>query len=165
MPEQGVRDQLIEAVRSFPIVRGAQPISSDRLHVTLLFLGNVDRNTFKCLEKKVVQTPMQSFTIQLDLYGHFKHSKAIWVGCSSCPSKLNRLVNYLKSIAVQSEINFNSSFYEPHVTLFKEVMLADFPSAPVLISWKVDKFYLVESIPHENTTRYNKVASYRLMDD
>ena len=165
IPEQGVRNQLTEVIRSFPIAKGAQPISSDRLHVTLLFLGNVDRNTFKWLEKKVVQIPIQSFTMQLDLYGYFKRSKVIWIGCSSCPSELNRLVNYLKSIVVQSEINFNHSFYEPHATLFKKVMLADFPSAPVLISWKVDTFYLVESVPHENTTRYNKVASYRLMDD
>ena len=165
MPKQGIRDQLTEVVRSFPIAKGAQPISSDRLHITLLFLGNVDRNTFKCLEKKVVQTPMQSFTVQLDLYGYFKRSKVVWIGCSSCPSELNRLVNYLKSIVVQSGINFDNNFYEPHVTLFKKIMLADFPSVPVLISWKVDKFYLVESVPHENTTRYNKVASYRLMDD
>ncbi len=165
VPEEGIRDQLIEVAKSFPIVKGVRPISNDNLHITLLFLGDVEENASKYLEKKVVQTFIQSFTIRLDLYGYFKRSQIIWIGCSSYPSELNRLVNHLKSIGVQCGIDFDDRPHKPHVTLFRKVPKADFPSVPISITWRVHEFHLMESVPDGNTTRYNKVATYRLMDE
>ena len=165
MPEQGIRDQLIEIAKSFPTVKGVRPTSNDNLHVTLLFLGNVEENTYKCLEKKVVQTYIQSFRIRLDLYGYFRRSKTVWIGCSTYPNELNRLVKHLKSIGVQCGVNFDDQPYKPHVTLFKKVPSAEFPSVPFSIDWKVSEFHLIESEIGESSTRYKKIATYRLMEE
>ncbi len=165
MPEEGIRDQLVEAAKSFAIVKGVRPTSKDNLHITLLFLGDVEENARKYLEKKVVQTYIQSFTIRLDLYGYFKRSQIIWIGCSSYPSELTRLVNHLKSIGVQCGVDFDDRPHKPHVTLFRKVLRADFPTKPISIIWKVHEFHLMESVLEGNTTRYDKIGTYRLMDE
>lgn len=165
IPEQGIRDQLVEVAKSFPTVKGVRPTPNDNLHVTLLFLGNVEENAYKCLEKKVVQTYIQSFRIRLDLYGYFRNAKIIWIGCSSYPTELTRLVKHLKSIGVQCGVNFDNKPYKPHITLFRKVPNAEFPSVPFSINWRVSEFHLIESVPSENSTKYNKIATYRLMDE
>ena len=165
MPGDGIRDQLVEAAKAFPTVKGVRPISKDNLHITLLFLGNVQENAYKCLEKKVVQTFIQSFSIRLDLFGYFKRAQTLWIGCSSYPSELTRLVKHLKSIGVQCGVDFDDRPHKPHVTLFRKAPEANFPSEPISIIWKVHEFHLMESIPDGNTTRYDKIASYRLMDE
>ncbi|MCZ6565743.1 MAG: RNA 2',3'-cyclic phosphodiesterase [Gammaproteobacteria bacterium] len=165
VPEQGIRDQLIEVAKSFPIVKGVRPISNDNLHITLLFLGDVEENVRKCLEKKVIQTFIQIFTVRLDLYGYFKTSQAMWLGSASCPGELTRLVKHLKSIGVQSGVKFDDRPHKPHVTLFRNVSSADFPNVPISINWNVHEFHLLESVPDGKTTRYNKIATYRLMDE
>ena len=130
VPEEGIRDQLVNAARSFATVKGVRPISKDNLHITLLFLGNVEENTRKYLETKVAQTFVQSFTIRLDLYGYFKRSQTTWIGCSSYPNELNRLVNHLKSIGLQvvERLYQMNEPYKPHITLFRKVVpKAEFP--------------------------------------
>ena len=165
LPEQGIRDQLVVAVKLFSIAKEMRPISDDNLHITLLFIGDVEENACKCLEKKIAQTFIQSFTLRLDLYGYFKRPQTIWIGSTSCPSELSRLVKHLKSIGVQCGIDFDDRPYKPHVTLFRKVSKAYFPDTPSAITWKVKEFHLLESTLHENTTHYNKIASYRLMDE
>lgn len=165
VPEEGIRDQLVNAARSFATVKGVRPISKNNLHVTLLFLGDVEENARKYLETKVAQTYVQSFTIRLDLFGYFKRSQTTWIGCSSYPSELIRLVNHLKSIGVQCGIDFDDRPHKPHVTLFRKVLQADFPNKPISIAWKVHEFHLIESVLDGKATRYDKIGTYRLMDE
>ena len=165
MPGEGIRDQLVEAAKFFPTVKGMRPTPKDNLHVTLLFLGDVEENGNKCLENKVVQTFIQPFSIRLDLFGYFKKSQIIWLGCATLPSELIRLVNHLKSIADQCGVQFDNRVQKPHVTLFRKAPNSNFPDNPVTIKWNVKEFHLIESVPHENSTRYNKIATYRLIDE
>lgn len=165
MPEEGIRDLLVEAAKSFPTVKGVRPISKGNLHVTLLFLGNVEDNARTYLENKVVQTYVQAFTIRLDLFGYFKRPQTTWIGCSSYPSELTRLVNHLKSIGVQCGVDFDDRPHKPHVTLFRKVQKAEFPTELISINWRVHEFHLLESISEGNTTRYDKIGTYRLMDE
>lgn len=164
MPNEGIRDQLVEAAKLFSTVKGMRPTPKDNLHITLLFLGGVEENGRKCLEKKVIQTFIQPFSIRLDLFGYYKRPQVIWLGCTSLPNELTRLVNHLKSIAGQCGVEFDDRVHKPHVTLFRKAPNSNFHQEPVAIRWNVKEFHLIESVPHENTTRYNKISSYRLMD-
>ena len=165
LPDQEVHDQLVALSRSFPIVKGVKPVPNNNLHLTLLFLGYLEANECKCLEKKMVQTFVQSFSLRFDLFGYFKSSQTLWLGCSSYPRELTRLVNHLKSIGEHCGVKFDESIYKPHVTLFKKVVKADFPDIPFTITWRPTEFHLLESVPHENTTRYNMLASYSLLEE
>ncbi len=165
MPGDAVRDQIVNAAKLFPTDKSKRPVSRNNLHLTLLFLGDVGEKQSKCLENKVIQTYIQCFNIQLDLYGYFKKPKIAWIGCSSYPSELTRLVNHLKNIGVQCGIKINEGPYKPHVTLFRNTTTAEFPNNPIRINWNVNEFHLFESVPHENTTLYNSVASYALIQN
>ena len=165
LPDQEVRDQLIALSRSFPIVKGVRPVPNNNLHITLQFLGDIETNERKCLEKKVVQTYVQTFSLRFDLYGYFKSSKTLWLGCSSYPRELTRLNNHLNSIAEQCGAKLDKRNYKPHITLFKNVQKAEFPDVPFTITWHATEFHLLESVPHENTTRYNTLATYSLLNE
>ena len=165
LPDQEVQDQIVALSRSFPIIKGVRPVPNDNLHITLHFLGDMGANEHKCLEKKMVQTYVQTFSLRFDIYGYFKSSKTLWLGCSSYPRELTRLNNHLKSIADQCGAAIEERIYKPHITLFKNVPAAEFPDIPFTISWHATEFHLIESVPHENTTRYNKLATYSFLDD
>lgn len=164
-PERGIRDQLVETSKMFQTVKGVRPIPNDNLHVTLQFLGNVDENAYKCLEKKVFQTYIQPFKLCLNLYGYFKKPQITWLGSSSCPTELKRLVNHLNNIALQCGIELDEQPYKPHVTLFRKVQKAEFPDKLFDITWNVKEFHLLESVSHENTTIYNKLVTYPLSEE
>ncbi len=164
IPGEGVRSQIIEVAKRFPAVKGMRPVPSNNLHITLLFLGSVEDKGRKCLENNIFNICSRPFMLRLDQYGYFKRSQSIWLGCS-CPDELNSLVEHLKSSGVQCSLDFDDQPYKPHVTLFRKARQVDFPDAPVAIDWKVSEFHLVESVSHENTTRYNKIVSCRLMGE
>ena len=165
LPDKEVHEQLTALLRAFPIVSGVEPVPNNNLHITLQFLGELEANERKCLEKKMVQTFVQAFSLRLDLYGYFKLSQTLWIGCSSYPRELTRLVNHLKSIAEHCGAKTNERIYKPHVTLFKKVPKADFPDIPFTIPWRATEFHLLESISEDNITRYKKLASYSFLDE
>lgn len=165
LPNEETHQQLIEHSRSFPIVKGVRPVPNNNLHITLLFLGYLEANEHKCLEKKMVQTFVQAFTLRFDLYGCFKSSQTLWLGCSSYPSELTRLVKHLKSIAESCGAKTHERVYKPHITLFKKVSNAEFPAKPFTISWQAKEFHLLESVPHENTTRYNVIKTQSFIEE
>ena len=165
LPDEETHQQLIEHSRTFPIVKGVRPVPNSNLHITLQFLGYLEENERKCLEKKMVQTFVQAFSLRFDLYGYFKSSQALWLGCSSYPSELTRLVNHLKSIAESCGAKTDERVYKPHITLFKKVSNAEFPDKPFTISWRAKEFHLLESVPHENTTRYNVLKTQSFIEE
>ncbi len=164
-PDQGVHDQLVALSKSFPTVKGVRPVPNDNLHLTLQFLGHLEANEHKCLEQKMLQTFVQSFSLRFDLYGHFKSSQTLWLGCSSYPRELTRLVNHLKSIAESCGATIDKQNFKPHITLFKKVEKAKFPDIPFTVTWQATEFHLFESVPHENTTRYNILKTHPFLDE
>jgi len=164
-PEKEVHDQLIKLSKSFPTVKGVRPVPNDNLHLTLQFLGYLEANEHKCLEQKMLQTFVQSFSLRFDLYGHFKSSQTLWLGCSTYPRELTRLVNHLKSIAESCGTKTQDQVFKPHVTLFKKVEKAEFPDVPFIVNWRAREFHLIESVPHENTTRYNILMTHSFLNE
>ena len=163
LPDKEVHDQLIELSRSFPIVKGMRPVPNNNLHITLQFLGDLEASERKCLEKKTVQTFVQPFSLRLDIYGYLKLSQILWLGCSSYPRELTRLVNHLKSIGEHCGVKIDEHIYKPHVTLFKKVPKADFPDIPFTITWHATEFHLLESVMDKNTIRYNTLVTYSFL--
>jgi 2'-5' RNA ligase len=165
LPDRETHKKLIELAMSFPIIKGVRPVPKDNLHITLQFLGYLEANERKCLEKKMVQTFVQSFSLRFDLYGYFKTSQTLWLGCSSYPAELTRLVNHLKSIGESCGAKMDKRVYKPHITLFRKVPSADFPNIPFTITWRATEFHLLESVPNENTTRYNVLKTHSFLEE
>jgi len=159
LPNPEIHAQLVELSRSFPIIKGVRPVPNNNLHITLQFLGELEASGRKCLEKKMEQTYVQTFSLRLDLYGYFKLSQILWLGCSSYPRELTRLVNHLKSIAENCGADTAERIYKPHVTLFKNVPKAEFPDIPFAITWPATEFHLLESVTDGDITRYNTLAT------
>ncbi len=165
LPEPEVHSQLVELSRCFPILQGVESVPNNNLHITLQFLGNLEANERKCIEKKMAQTFVQAFSLRLDHYGYFKLSQILWLGCSSYPRELTRLVNHLKSIAENCGADTQERIYKPHVTLFKKVPKAEFPDIPFTITWRATEFHLLESISDGDGTRYVSLAKHSFLKE
>lgn len=165
LPDPEVHSQLVELSRSFPVLQDVEPVSNKNLHITLQFLGNLEASERKCIEKKMAQTYVQAFSLRLDHYGYFKSSQILWLGCSSYPRELTRLVNHLKSIAENCGAATEERIYKPHVTLFKKVPKAHFPDIPFTITWRATELHLLESVSDGDTTRYVSLAKHSFLKE
>ncbi len=165
LPDPEVHAQLVELTRSFRILQGVEPVPNNNLHITLQYLGDLETSERKCLENKMLQTFVQAFSLRLDLYGYFKLTQILWLGCSSYPRELARLANHLKTIAENCGTHKEERIYKPHVTLFKKVPKAEFPDIPFTITWRATEFHLLESVSDRNTTRYISLAKHSFLKE
>ncbi len=59
------------------------------LHLTLVFLGQVDANRRRCLEDAAGGVRIGRFSLELDVAGYWRGPRALWLGCSRSPPLLD----------------------------------------------------------------------------
>ena len=97
-------------------------VSRNNLHITLKFLGDVDKGEIPELKRKAKKSvdDIDSFKMTIDKLSGFPHPgfpKVIWLGSDSPPDEIFRLHESLE--AEMSKLGFDREErdYVPHVTL------------------------------------------------
>jgi len=144
-----------DVVREQKGVSGARWVSSEKLHITLAFFGEVDADHAELLDHEIGKLRMGSFELTLEGSGHFGKTEphSIWTGVSASPA-LDRLNQHCLHAARRADIQMEARKYIPHVTMAYmkprspldrivsfEQRLADWSTRPFL----VDQFSLVSS--------------------
>ena len=139
--------------------------SSENLHLTLKFLGEIEDATFDNVKKKLSSIEHQSFELTLNELGVFsqKFIKMVWIEVSAVP--LQPLVdNCLKDI-FEPEHRFMG-----HITIARVKKIEDKQSFLKLINattinkiiFTVREFYLKESILTNEGPIYKAIGKYYL---
>ena len=139
--------------------------SSENIHLTLKFLGEIEDATLDNVKKKLSSIEHQSFELTLDGLGVFSHKfiKMVWVKVSTVP--LQPLIdNCLKDI-FELEHRFMG-----HITIARVKKIEDKQSFLKLINattinkiiFTVRKFYLKESILTNEGPIYKVIDKYCL---
>ncbi|WP_428325139.1 RNA 2',3'-cyclic phosphodiesterase [Nitrosopumilus sp.] len=100
----------------------AKPISSDQLHFTLQFLGEISEEQIQKVIESLQTIKFSEFTINLKGIGAFpkpKFPRVIWVGTDEEGGKnlielAKRVENVLKPLGLISDKPF-----KPHITIFR----------------------------------------------
>ncbi|OGT90682.1 MAG: 2'-5' RNA ligase [Gammaproteobacteria bacterium RIFOXYD12_FULL_61_37] len=159
-PDEKVRNALDRAARSQPDFKGRPPHPED-LHMTLLFLGQVEGRLDPVLEvASRVQVP--PFSMTLDRFGFWPRSGILFLRPSVTPEPLFQLVRSLEKGLEACGFISDQQEYKPHVTLSRksQPVAAEGPGKPV--EWNLDRFCLYVSQPAQDPPYYRIINHWPL---
>ena len=169
-PPAPLRSQLLDLMEG---VEGARWQDDEQLHLTLRFIGEVDRRMAEDIAAALATVRFAPFYIRLDGVGRFDRRgmvHTLWAGAQP-RDPLARLHRKIDRACVATGLPPESRAYLPHITLARFgrgggtvvpflVRHADLSGAP----FPVDRFTLFGShIGHEGA-RYGAIADYRSVE-
>jgi 2'-5' RNA ligase len=167
-PPQAIRDLLIDAMDDGPDFRWQD---EEQLHLTLRFVGEVDRHVAADLSDSLGRIRAPRFTARIKGIGSFDHrnSGALWAGVEP-KEPLAALAAKLERACQAVGLEPERRAFHPHVTLARwkgrrTRELADFlDRRRGLVSepFEVGEFILFESHLSRHGAHYEAVASYPL---
>jgi RNA 2',3'-cyclic 3'-phosphodiesterase len=161
-PDDGVRDALAAAAIAAQARTGGRAIGADKVHLTLFFVGAIDRARIPALEAAAASMRSNAFELALDSLGYWRHNGIVWCGPARCPTALALLAADLRSALERQGVRTEERAYAPHITLVRDAARAprDVVFAPCV--WQARDFVLVESEPFEGGMRYAVRARWPL---
>ena len=162
-PDEHIRTQLLSVVAT-PDAGAGRWVEGFHLHLTLVFLGNVDTRMQECVRQAASGIEGRRFDLVLDVLGLWRHSHILWLGPSQTPSELLSLVDVLHAGLANCGFTPEARAYHPHVTLARKLRKNLAGTAVAPICWPVDRFVLVESSQAGGGVKYEIVKSWDLAD-
>jgi 2'-5' RNA ligase len=142
-PDDAVRDQLRTWRDAWTWPRGATPVHTDKLHVTLHFLGGLPTARLPELLDGF-QVPFEPFHLQ---FGRpmLQHGGIAWLEPHTEPQALLDLHARLSDALLALGLTPEARKYRPHVTMARRANGAVIPAAGPAIDWAITHYALVES--------------------
>ena len=151
---------------------GARWVDSDNYHLTLRFIGEVDRHTAADIDGTLQSIDMAAFSFSLSGLGTFgqgRKTRALWARAEACAG-LSHLQSKIESAVVRAGQTPEARKFMPHVTLARFRTAHPnriqsfvernglFQASPVA----VDRFVLFESHMGKGGSFYKELRDYPL---
>jgi 2'-5' RNA ligase len=162
-PDDLIRAQLLSVGASPDAVAGRW-VAGSQLHLTLVFLGNVDTPKQDCVHQAASGLKGRRFDLVLDVLGLWRHSHILWLGASQTPSELLSLVEALQANLAHCGFMPEKRTYHPHITLARKLRKNFAGTVIAPIRWPVDRFVLVASSQEGGGVKYEIVKFWDLAD-
>lgn len=157
--------------RQFNMVRW-KPIH--HLHVTLKFIGEVPEDTCESTRQKLAAIEVRQFMVTFGGMGVFPAKGApniIWAGLSKTHPHLFQLHKKIEDSLLQIGIPADLRAYHPHLTVGRcqgvseEIVQQYLKRHRDYIgpTWKIDRFFLMHSLPKANGHSYVPLDEYPLL--
>lgn len=152
-------------------VPGARWIDSENYHITLTFIGEVDRRLAGELDDALAEIDAPAFELRLTGVGSFGRSppRALWAGVEPVP-ELAALQAETSRAVSRLGVRLESRKFMPHVTLARlrhadDAALAAYLARHALFATErfvVDRFVLMSSRPSKGGGPYGTERAYPL---
>lgn len=149
--------------------RNSRVIDMDNLHLTLKFLGEVDKDKFKNIKSVLynLNTEINTIDLEVSTLGSFirEDNELIWVGIEN-NRKLKKLQIALEEEFEKIGFKRENRKFKPHITIAKNVVWKDNFRLddlikPVLSPMKVNRIILYQSIFTNKGTKYKKLDEFK----
>jgi 2'-5' RNA ligase len=157
-PTPDVREQLREWRELWTWPRGAAPVHTDKLHLTLHFLGNQPSENVPALRDGLA-VPFSPFRLQLGV-AELWHNGIAVLSPLSAPRELLDLHAALSGALPGVGLQPEARAYRPHVTMARRGRGAEVPQSGPAIDWAIDHYTLVESKTGDGSG-YTVLREYR----
>jgi 2'-5' RNA ligase len=157
-PDPAVRHQLREWRDLWNWPRGAAPVHTDKLHLTLHFLGNQPSDSLPALLDGLA-VPISPFRLQLGV-AELWHNGIAVLSPADVPSELIELHAGLSAALPGVGLQPEARTYRPHVTMARRASGAEVPHNGPVIDWQIDHYALVESKTGDGSG-YTVLREYR----
>lgn len=156
-PPEEARAQLSQWSRELHSLCRGRPTQAHKLHLTLVFLGEVDAGGVVRAERAAAEVAPRGTTLVLDRPGFWKSNRIAWAGASELPVEIDGLVADLRSALSRHALRFDPRPFATHVTLLRDAHEPQGLPALAPIRWKVDGFVLARS----QAGRYDILGSWK----
>ncbi|MCY3853073.1 MAG: RNA 2',3'-cyclic phosphodiesterase [Gammaproteobacteria bacterium] len=167
LPDGAVRKQLRQLQKDLDQA-GGRPVPEENLHLTLVFLGNVEADKVDAVRAIAAGIEGEPFDLVLDTLGGFRQNNAriLWVGPSELSSELEALYQSLRRQVRKIGRRVGKGTYHPHVTLIRKADLRKKLPEDLEpdIQWTVRRCALVASELRPAGSRYKILIEQELPD-
>ena len=138
---------------------GGSPTASDKIHLTLAFLGEGDPAKAHDAASRVQG---RRHVLPIDHAHYWKHNKIVWVGPQAMPAPLAALVNRLHGSLKEHGFMLEERPFAAHITLLRKAKAP--PSLPALprVDWPVNEMLLVRSRTSPKGSTYEPLERFPL---
>ena len=166
-PPAEVREQLLALMQGVPGLRWQ---GDGQLHLTLRFIGEVERPLAEDIAVELGRIRFDPFAISLSGVGRFdqRHGGALWAGIAP-KEPLKALTQKVERACQSAGLPAERRAYHPHVTLARWSKTA--PNLEPFIQlygtvksdpWQVERFILYESRLGRDGAHYEAIAAFPL---
>jgi 2'-5' RNA ligase len=152
-PSDEVRRELAGAAERIELP-GARRVPARNLHLTLVFLGQVEETVVPRLVEGAAAVRSAPFALEFDHAGAFRGSGVAWIAPRACPPELDDLVGKLRALSARCGIATEERPYRPHLTIARKLRRKPRLPAFAPIRWQIKSFCLVQSTPGEAGSEY-----------
>jgi len=161
-PEEPVRQALHALATEYQPLCNARAMGADSLHMTLLFIGGMERARLPQLMQAAGKVAMPAFGFVLERLLFWPHNRIAYAASLVEVPALDQLVTALQQELAAAGFLFDNSKFSPHVTLLRNVGHVLEPQTITPITWRVGSFVLVESVTTDQGVSYQILQKWPL---
>ncbi len=120
-------------------------VPAANLHLTLVFLGEVQASRIAALHRAADRVDGRPFRLALDQVGSFAPTGVAWAGCGEPPPELLALQAALQDELAVEGFAPEARRFSPHLTLARRTGAPVAAGSITPVSWLVSEWTLVES--------------------
>lgn len=160
-PDDKTRQKLAQLNKSIKAER-FKWVQPHNLHVTLVFLGQVDKNVELSIKQLAAGIIVQPFELTFDRLSFWSRPKILCLTCRQpVPEEASMLAVALERMAANCGLQTDTRPYTPHITLARHARyLPDVKIEPII--WRADAFCLVESCSEADGVYYKVIQQWPL---
>ena len=129
---------------------GGRAMRAEMLHVTLVFIGELDQDRLEALQLAAQEVAAEGFELRFDAARYWGHNHIAYAAPNHVPQPLKQLVGALERRLARHHFKFEPREYKPHITLLRNAHWSDAPlPAMPSVCWRIRDFALVQSLPGE----------------
>lgn len=156
-PDESTRQRCRKIQRS--LHGHGRPVSITNVHITLVFLGNVDEAQQVAMTKAAANIAVLPMKLVFNRLDYWKRPAVVCLTGEQIDPIILNLVEQLTTAAVQNKISVDQRPYKPHVTLLRKAKAV--PEIEIKpIDWLADRFCLVESCSTPNGVEYRVIEEW-----
>jgi len=161
-PDDAVRESLAQLGRDVARKSRGRAVSPENAHLTLAFLGDIERTRVPSLQRVGDHVPHTGFAVEFDALGAWRASGVAWIAPSQLPPALVTLHSRLADALLAAGFALETRPFRPHVTLARRC-LQPLPRARCNpIRWEVNRLLLIGSELRPEGPVYRELAGWVL---
>jgi 2'-5' RNA ligase len=170
-PPPEVREALFRAAHDLSASKAFRLIGSEKLHLTLKFLGNVAEADSSRAKQALGQLRgrHEPFEVETSGFGAFpsaRKARILWTGVGEGSGPLRAVVQSVDDLLASAGFEREGRPYVPHLTLGRArgrgAKLDSASISPPALRFTVSGVDLVESVPGESGVTYSVLGTYSL---
>lgn len=159
-PDAAAREALAGIARATRRDTGGRSPRAERIHLTLLYLGNAPRGRLDELVSLATGVRLPPFELCLDNLEYWKKN-GIVCATPDDPVAVTRLAQTLVRHVTPGGFKSVRERFKPHVTLVRDAKRAP-PENMAPVTWTAGRFRLLHSVVDWNLSRYDTLAEFPL---